>query len=85
MKTTQLEQPHVSDTEKKLSARERVRRHRDALRAKGLRPIQIWVPDTRRPGFAAEARRQCRALDKDPQEIEIIDWLEHVRDTTGWR
>ncbi|WP_122260155.1 antitoxin MazE family protein, partial [Pseudomonas syringae group genomosp. 3] len=31
---------------------DRVQRHRDALRAAGLRPIQIWVPDTRRPDFA---------------------------------
>ena len=26
------------------------------IRAVGLRPIQIWVPDTRHPGFAEEAR-----------------------------
>jgi hypothetical protein len=37
----------------------RVKKHRAALRAAGLRPIQIWVPDTRRPGFAEEVRRQC--------------------------
>jgi hypothetical protein len=23
---------------------------------------QIWVPDTRVPGFAAECRRQCEAI-----------------------
>ena len=38
---------------------ERVQKRRDALRAAGLRPIQIWVPDTRRPGFAEECRRQA--------------------------
>nr|WP_277924452.1 antitoxin MazE family protein [Sphingomonas sp. CROZ-RG-20F-R02-07] len=38
---------------------ERVRKRRDVLRAAGLRPIQIWVPDTRRPGFADECRRQA--------------------------
>ncbi|WP_338042735.1 antitoxin MazE family protein, partial [Ectothiorhodospira haloalkaliphila] len=37
----------------------RVKRHRDALRKAGLRPVQIWVPDTRRPDFAEECRRQC--------------------------
>jgi hypothetical protein len=37
---------------------DRVQKRRDALRAAGLRPIQIWVPDTRRPGFAEECRRQ---------------------------
>ena len=36
----------------------RVQKHRDALRMAGLRPVQIWVPDTRRPDFAAECRRQ---------------------------
>lgn len=41
---------------------ERVRRHRERLRAKGLRPIQIWVPDLRSAEFAAEAHRQSAAL-----------------------
>jgi hypothetical protein len=69
---------------KKASARERVRKHRETLRARGLRPIQIWIPDTRKPGFAEEARRQCLALENDPQEREIMDWLDQARDTTGW-
>ncbi|WP_342150471.1 antitoxin MazE family protein [Methylorubrum sp. SB2] len=42
--------------------RERVRQHRAALRAAGLRPVQIWVPDTRRPGFAEECRRQSQVV-----------------------
>lgn len=41
------------------SGRRRVREHRRRLRAQGLRPIQIWVPDVRSPGFAKEARRQA--------------------------
>lgn len=44
------------------TVKERVRKHRDALRKAGLRPVQIWVPDTRRPDFAAECRRQCLLL-----------------------
>lgn len=28
----------------------------------GLRPVQIWVPDTRRPDFAEECRRQSRLV-----------------------
>ena len=38
--------------------RARVQAHRDRLRAQGLRPVQIWVPDVHSPGFAAEAHRQ---------------------------
>ena len=44
----------------KSSSKERVGAHRKRLRARGLRPVQIWLPDTRAPGFAKEARRQAR-------------------------
>ena len=43
------------------SIRQRVQKRRDALRAAGFRPVQIWVPDTRNPAFAEECRRQARA------------------------
>nr|CAD6601385.1 hypothetical protein RNT25_00860 [arsenite-oxidising bacterium NT-25]CAD6605893.1 hypothetical protein RTCK_01731 [Rhizobium sp. TCK] len=37
----------------------RVEKRREALRLAGLRPVQIWVPDTRQEGFVAECRRQA--------------------------
>jgi hypothetical protein len=43
-------------------SRNRVRAHRERLRAQGLRPVQIWVPDVTAEGFAAEAHRQSRAV-----------------------
>ena len=54
----------------KLTSAERVRRRRDKMRAAGLRPIQIWVPDTRAPGFGPECRRQCELLAKAEQTGE---------------
>ncbi len=36
--------------------------HRERLRARGLRPVQIIAPDTRDPAFAAEYQRQCRDI-----------------------
>ena len=44
------------------TTRARVRAYRARLRAQGLRPIQIWVPDVNAPGFAEEAHRQSRAV-----------------------
>ena len=44
------------------STTERVRKRREALRKLGLRPVQIWAPDSRLPGFAAECRRQSRVV-----------------------
>lgn len=63
----------------------RVQRHRDKLRAMGLKPVQMWVHDTSRPGFAEEMRRQSLLVSRHPQEEELIGWLDDVRDTTGWK
>jgi hypothetical protein len=63
----------------------RVQKHRAALRESGLRPVQIWVPDTRRPGFAEECRRQSLLLQDDANEQETTDWLEATADREGWQ
>ena len=44
------------------STRIKVQEHRERLRAQGLRPIQIWVPDVRATSFKAEAHRQSAAV-----------------------
>jgi hypothetical protein len=62
----------------------RVEKHRAGLRAAGLRPVQIWVPDTRRSGFAEECRRQSMLLRDDPHETETLSWLADAADTQGW-
>lgn len=64
--------------------KERVAKYRVSLRAAGLRPIQVWVPDTRRAGFAAECRRQCLALRADPTDAKTLKWLAKAADTEGW-
>jgi Protein of unknown function (DUF3018) len=43
-------------------SRVKVREHRDRLRALGLRPIQIWVPDVRARAFRSQAHRQSLAV-----------------------
>jgi len=61
-----------------ITSRQKVQAHRERLRAQGLRPIQVWVPDTRSPKFAAEAARQARLLatsrhaDEDQAFIDAI-------------
>lgn len=64
----------------------RVQKHKDARRVAGLRPVEIWVPDTRRPGFAEECRRQSRAIalsgNTDEQVERLMDEAAAVVD--GW-
>lgn len=50
----------------------RVQQHRERLRRAGLRPIQVWVADTRSAEFAAECRLQSLIVasnDKDDGEL----------------
>ena len=63
----------------------RVQKHRAALRESGLRPVQIWVPDTRRAGFAEECRRQSQLLQGDTHDREATNWLEAAADHEGWK
>jgi hypothetical protein len=63
----------------------RVEKHRNALRASGLRPIQIWVPDTRRKGFSEECHRQSKLLLNDSQEKQILEWIDNISDHEGWQ
>jgi hypothetical protein len=56
-----------------------MRDYRERLRAAGLRPIQVWVPDVRTPGFKARLRRQVAALDHE-HEAEIMDFIERLAD-----
>jgi hypothetical protein len=44
------------------SSRDKVRLHRERLRAQGLRPVQIWVPDVRARSFVSAARKQSKAV-----------------------
>lgn len=56
----------------------RVRRHRARLRAEGLRPVQIWVPDVRAPGFAEEAHRQSRAVAGSPAALDDEAFVDSI-------
>ncbi len=51
-----------SGNRKPVTSRQKVQAHRERLRAQGLRPIQIWVPDTRSPRFTSQASRQSRLV-----------------------
>lgn len=65
---------------------QRVRRHREGLRESGLRPVQLWVPDTRQPGFQKECRRQSRLVAKaDRADGELMVLIEAAAaELDGW-
>ena len=65
---------------------ERVQKRRDSLRKAGLRPSQIWVPDTRAKGFDEECHRQARLVAQaDHRDVGLATFLDAaVTDLDGW-
>ena len=65
-----------------------MQRYRARLRAQGLRPVQLWLPDTRSAWFVKEFRRQAllvaRSEGKRSREREEMDALLASQDDTGW-
>jgi hypothetical protein len=66
---------------------ERVQKRRDTMRAAGLRPVQIWVPDTRRPGFTVECRRQAALVAQaDKIDADLSDFMDAaLTDLDEWK
>ena len=70
----------MASTSKPKPSRVKVREHRERLRAQGLRPIQIWVPDVRAPSFRSEAHRQSLAVASSAHAREDQAFVDAVSD-----
>jgi hypothetical protein len=70
----------MAATSRRESSRAKVNAHRQRLRAQGLRPIQIWVPDVRAPSFRAQAHRQSMAVATSLQANEDQSFIDAASD-----
>jgi mRNA interferase MazF len=63
---------------KRQPSRDKVREHRKRLRAQGLRPLQIWVPDTRSAAFKSQAHRQSLIVARSAQAQVDQDFIDAI-------
>jgi hypothetical protein len=61
----------------------KVREHRLRLRAKGLRPIQFWVPNVDSVAFKTDARRQSLAVAMSSGDREDQAFIDSISDWSG--
>lgn len=54
--------------------------YRERMRAAGLRPVQLWVPDTRSPEFLAKCRADALAVAKLEEGDEVLKEWELLED-----
>ena len=74
MRSKPTQRKTKSRKSKPLTSRDKVRAHRTRLRARGMRPVTMWVPDMRSPKFAAEAKRQCLLANSSSYAAEDQAW-----------
>ena len=65
------------------SSKDKVRLHRDRLRAQGLRPVQIWVPDVRARSFVRAARQQSKAVAASKRAKGDQGFIDAISDHTA--
>jgi hypothetical protein len=73
----------ATTTSRKSTSRDKVRAHRERLRRRGLRPIQIWVPDVRSRRFTREARRQSRLVAASSFETDEQAFVDAITEWTA--
>ena len=59
---------------------DKFRRYRERLKAKGLRQIHLWVPDTASPRFQNELRRQLALVEASTEDRETLEFIEAAAD-----
>ena len=70
----------TAKSNRKRSSRDKVRAYRERMRARGLRPVQIWVPDTRTAAFRTEAHRQSLAVAQSALAERDQDFIDAISD-----
>ena len=62
----------------------RVQKHRDKMKAAGLKPVTIWVPDVNAPGYAQEVAEAIALINASADEKAILEELSNV-EIEGWK
>ena len=62
----------------------RVRKHREKMKAAGLKPVTIWVPDVNTPEFKARVAREIKLINASADERAILEELSNI-EIEGWK
>jgi hypothetical protein len=65
------------------TSRDKVRLHRERLRAQGLRPVQIWVPDVRARSFVRAAHQQSMDVANSKRAKGDQEFIDAISDNAA--
>ncbi len=63
----------------------RVRKHRDKMKAAGLKPVTIWVPDVNAPGFKEQIAREIEIINADAESQRVMEEMLALSDFSDWK
>jgi hypothetical protein len=63
----------------------RVRKHREKMKAAGLKPVTIWVPDVNSPEFKARVAREIELINADPESERVMEEMLALSDFSDWK
>ena len=70
----------TTNSQPRKTSRERTRTYRERLRARGLKPVTIWVPDLNDPKVRERIAQECRQLDQSEDEKEVLALVSSLAD-----
>ncbi len=63
----------------------RVSKHREKMKAAGLKPVTIWVQDVNTPEYQAKIERACRAINADAESRQVMEDMLALADFSDWK
>jgi hypothetical protein len=63
----------------------RVRKHRAKMKAMGLKPVTLWLPDTSTPEYKAQVRRECELINASKDSQIVLDGMWELTDFSDWK
>jgi AmiR/NasT family two-component response regulator len=67
------------------SSTKRVQKHRDKMKAAGLKRVTIWVPDVNAPGFAEQLAREIEIINADADSQRVMEEMLALADFSDWK
>jgi hypothetical protein len=64
---------------------ERVRKHREKMKAAGLKPVTIWVPDVSAPGYREALARDIAKINADEESLRVMEDMLELADFSDWK
>jgi hypothetical protein len=64
---------------------ERVRRHREKMKAMGLKPVTLWLPDVDSPEYKARIAQACEAINADEESRRVLEGMLELSDFSDWK